>query len=80
MLNRMKILGVSVDNISLEESYLRTKELIENSNKTCKMVFAPNTEIIMCAQKDKEFFEILNNMQLKKILLKDYNYLMKKVN
>ena len=64
MLNRMKILGVSVDNVSLEESYLRTKELIENSNKTCKMVFAPNTEIIMCAQKDKEFFEILNKSEL----------------
>ena len=64
MLNRMKILGVSVDNVSLEESYLRTKELIENSNKTCKMVFAPNTEIIMCAQKDKEFFKILNKSEL----------------
>ena len=64
MLNRMKILGVSVDNVSLDESCLRTKELIENSNKTCKMIFAPNTEIIMCAQKDKEFFEILNKSEL----------------
>ena len=67
----MKILGVSVDNVSLDESCLRTKELIENSNKTCKMIFAPNTEIIMCAQKDKEFFEILNGIKksfAKKIL------------
>ena len=64
MLSEIKILGVKVNNISLEETYLRTKELIETSNKTCQMIFAPNTEFIMCAQKDKEFFEILNMSKL----------------
>ena len=64
MLEEIKILGVKVNNIDLEEAYLETKKLIESSNKSCKMVFAPNTEFIMCAQKDKEFFEILNKSDL----------------
>ena len=53
------ILGVSIDNVTLEEAGSKTKELIEESNKTCKVVVAPNTEFIMLAQKDKEFFNIL---------------------
>ena len=64
MLEEIKILGVKVNNVDLEEAYLRTKELIETSNKSCQMIFAPNTEFIMCAQKDKEFFEILNKSDL----------------
>ena len=64
MLEEIKILGVKVNNVNLEEAFLRTKELIETSNKNCKMIFAPNTEFIMCAQKDKEFFEILNKSDL----------------
>jgi len=57
--DRITILGVPIDNVTLEESGIRTKELIEQSNKSCKMIFAPNTEFIMKAQKDKEFFDIL---------------------
>lgn len=56
----IKILGVKIDNVTLEEVGIFTKELIESSNKTCKMVVAPNTEFIMTAWKDKEFFDILN--------------------
>ena len=56
----IKILGVNIDNVTLDEVGIFTKDLIESSNKTCKMVVAPNTEFIMAAQKDKEFFEILN--------------------
>lgn len=56
----IKILGVNIDNITIEEAGDFTKDLIESSNKTCKMVVAPNTEFIMTAWKDKEFFEILN--------------------
>lgn len=59
MQNRIKILGVEIDNMTLEETGLRTKELIESSNKSCKMIFAPNTEFVMQAQKDEEFFKIL---------------------
>ena len=57
----IKILGVNVDNVTLEEAGLYTKQLIENSNKSCKIVVAPNTEFVMMANKDKDFFEVLKN-------------------
>ena len=64
MRNVVKILGVPIDNITLEEAGEITKNLIKNSNKSCKMIFAPNTEFIMTAQKDKDFYEILNKSEL----------------
>lgn len=41
-----------------------TEKLIKESNKSCKMIFAPNVEFIMRAQKDEEFFNILNQSSL----------------
>ena len=64
MRNTIKILGVKIDNITLDEAGQITKRLINESNKTCKMVFAPNVEIVMAAQKNKEFCEILNKSSL----------------
>ena len=58
MTEKIRILGVSIDNITLEEAGEISKELIEKSNKSCFLVVAPNTEFIMTAQKDKEFFDI----------------------
>lgn len=55
----IRILGVDIDNINIEETGEKTKELVEKSNKTCKMIVAPNVEFIMTAQKDEEFFNIL---------------------
>ena len=57
----IKILAVNIDNCTLEEAGKYSKYLIENSNKTCKLVVAPNTEFIMLANKDKEFFDILKS-------------------
>lgn len=59
--NVITILGVNIDNVTLDEAGMYTKELVENSNKSCKVVVAPNTEFIMTAQKDEEFFKILKN-------------------
>lgn len=64
MQERITILGVTIDNVTLEEAGERTKELIENSNKSCELIVAPNTEFIMAAQKDKEFFDILKQAKL----------------
>ncbi len=58
------ILGVPIDNVTREEVGIITEELIKKSNKTCKMVFAPNVEFIMKAQKDKEFFDLLQESSL----------------
>ena len=64
MRNKVRILGIDVDNIDIEEAGKLTKELIENSNKSCKMIVAPNTEFIMMAQKDEEFYNILREADL----------------
>lgn len=55
----IRILGVPIDNITLDEAADITGKLIKESNKSCKMIFAPNVEFIMKAQKDKYFFDIL---------------------
>lgn len=59
MNDRITILGVPIDNITLEEAGEKTLELVKISNKSCKMIFAPNVEFIMRAQKDEEFAKIL---------------------
>ncbi len=64
MRNKVRILGIDIDNINIEEAGEITKNLIENSNKSCKLVVAPNTEFIMMAQKDEEFFNILRSADL----------------
>ena len=64
MRNTVKILGINIDNVSIDEAGEITKNLIEGSNKSCKVIVAPNTEFIMMAQKDKEFFDILSHAEL----------------
>lgn len=64
MRETVKILGVEIDNITIDEAGQITKKLIENSNKSCEVIVAPNVEFIMAAQKDKEFFDILNSAKL----------------
>lgn len=61
---RIRILGVDIDNITSEEAGNITKELVETSNKSCNLIVAPNVEFIMEAQKDKEFFDILKHSKL----------------
>ena len=64
MREKLKILGVEIDNITIDEAGEITKELIENSNKTCELIVAPNVEFIMAAQKDNDFFNILKSAKL----------------
>lgn len=64
MRNLIKILGINIDNIDINEAGDITKNLIKNSNKSCEVVVAPNTEFIMMAQKDEEFFNILKDAKL----------------
>jgi N-acetylglucosaminyldiphosphoundecaprenol N-acetyl-beta-D-mannosaminyltransferase len=64
MRDTIKILGVEIDNITRDEAGTITKKLINESNKSCKLIVAPNVEFIMTANIDKEFFEILNSAEL----------------
>lgn len=60
----IKILGVPIDNITIDEASNITKSLIEGSHKSCKMIFAPNVEFVMTAQMDKDFYNILQESSL----------------
>lgn len=64
MRNIISILGVPIDAVTRDEAGIMTENLIKESNKSCKMIFAPNVEFIMYAQKDKEFFDILKQSSL----------------
>ncbi len=64
MRDLITILGVPIDRVTTNNVGEITEKLIKESNKTCKMVFAPNVEFIMSAQKDEEFFNILKQSSL----------------
>ena len=64
MRDTITILGVPIDRVTRNEAGTITEKLIKESNKSCKMIFAPNVEFIMYAQKDKEYFKILKQSSL----------------
>ena len=64
MEDKVRIFGVDIDNLTLDEIANKTKILVETSNKSCNLIVAPNVEFIMHAQKDKKFFDILKSAKL----------------
>ncbi|MBR3697622.1 MAG: WecB/TagA/CpsF family glycosyltransferase [Clostridia bacterium] len=64
MEDKVKIFGVEIDNLTLDQIADKTKKLVETSNKKCNLIVAPNVEFIMRAQKDKKFFDILKTAEL----------------
>ena len=64
MRDTITILGVPIDRVTRQQAGEITEELIKESKKTCKLIVAPNVEFIMLAQKDKEFFDLLQTASL----------------
>ncbi len=62
MEDSIKVLGIRVDRITLDQSVKKILDWLKGSAK--KTVFTPNVEFIMAAQKDKQFYTILNNSNL----------------
>jgi len=58
----MKILGVKVDNLSLDEVLNKVDGFLEDNKQ--HYITTPNPEFLVKAQKDKEFKKILNNADL----------------
>ncbi len=58
----MKILGVSVNNVTMQEALNRIDSMVKNGKK--HYVVTPNAEFLVDAQKDKKFKRILNNADL----------------
>lgn len=58
----IEILGVKVDQVTYQEALETAKRLLDSAGK--HYAVTPNPEIIVAAQKDKEFKEILNGADL----------------
>jgi len=57
-MSKTEILGVKIDNLSLQEVLEKIDGFLESKNKY--FVVTPNPEFLVAAQKDKSFKEILN--------------------
>ncbi len=62
-MDKVNILGVNIDKVSVESASDRIMEYIENGDKR-RCVFTPNSEIIMAAYRDSEFCKILNSADI----------------
>ena len=62
MNDNVKILGVRMDNLTMEEAVSRLASMAKEDK--VHTVFTPNSEILYIAKKDPEFREILNASDL----------------
>jgi len=62
MNNKVSILGVKIDSMTFNQTFEKTKSLLETDN--VDMIFTPNPEIIMHAHRDEEFKNILNTASI----------------
>ncbi|PIQ75227.1 MAG: glycosyltransferase [Candidatus Portnoybacteria bacterium CG11_big_fil_rev_8_21_14_0_20_40_15] len=60
--SRMYLLGVRIDNLSMQEVLEKIRGFLNDGRQ--HYIVTPNPEILILAQKDKEFREILNNADL----------------
>ncbi|MDO5707046.1 MAG: WecB/TagA/CpsF family glycosyltransferase [Andreesenia angusta] len=58
-MNTVNILGVDIDNLNLRDAKDKVRDFLNDED--LKLIFTPNSEIIMDAKKDPEFKNILNN-------------------
>ncbi|MDD4438758.1 MAG: WecB/TagA/CpsF family glycosyltransferase [Tissierellia bacterium] len=61
-MDRLSIMGVRINNISMNEVLKLAEQKIENDEKY--VIYTPNTEIIMMCQKDEEFLNLMNNSDI----------------
>ncbi|NLK64502.1 MAG: WecB/TagA/CpsF family glycosyltransferase [Tissierellia bacterium] len=61
-MDRLSIMGVRINNISMNEALKLAGEKIENDEKF--IIYTPNTEIIMMCQKDEEFLNLINKSDI----------------
>lgn len=62
--DRVNILGVPFDKLTMQDVVDITKETIDKREKGCKMFVAPNVEFVINSLKDDEMFKILNESEL----------------
>ncbi|OGY44449.1 MAG: hypothetical protein A2729_02180 [Candidatus Buchananbacteria bacterium RIFCSPHIGHO2_01_FULL_39_14] len=57
-MTKVEILGVKIDNLSLQEILEKVSQFLESKNQ--HFIVTPNPEFLVAAEKDKNFKEILN--------------------
>lgn len=62
MENKVNILGVNIDKVTIDEAVDRIFEMLDE--RKCHSVFTPNSEIILNAYNDSKFADILNGADL----------------
>ncbi|WIV13465.1 WecB/TagA/CpsF family glycosyltransferase [Proteiniborus sp. MB09-C3] len=62
MRDKISILGVNIDKLTLKDAEERVKSFLNSNN--INTIYTPNTEIVMEARKDKKFKELLNEGDL----------------
>lgn len=58
----LKVLNVNINNLTMQEAVKKLEEYV--ASKSPHLIATANAEMIMLAQNDKEFFEILNTADL----------------
>ena len=61
-MDRLSIMGVRINNISMNEVLKIAEQKIEDDEKY--IIYTPNTEIIMMCQKDEEFLNLMNKSDI----------------
>ena len=62
-MEKVDILGINFDNVTMEEAIARC-DMMLNYADISHMIVTPNPEIVMKAQEDEEYKEIINNASL----------------
>lgn len=62
MRRTVKIMGIAIDALNMEEAYNRFISFMNGND--LKIIYTPNTEIIMASQNDLALFKILNEADL----------------
>ena len=61
-MDRLSIMGVRIDNLSMSEVLKIAEEKIDKNEQY--IIYTPNTEFIMMCQKDEEFFNLMNKSDI----------------
>lgn len=61
-MEKIDVLGVKFDNVNMQEAINKCKEFLNGDNGN--LIVTPNPEIVMKANEDSEFMEIINNASL----------------
>ena len=61
-MDKLSIMGVRIDNLSMNEVLKIAEEKIEKDEQY--IIYTPNTEFIMMCQKDKEFLNLMNESDI----------------